>query len=556
MKIALAQLNYHIGNLELNSKKIIDCIKTAEQSNVDLIVFSELSVCGYSPLDMLEQKDFINKCYESLNKICSFTKNTAAIVGLPTINQNNRGKKLHNSAAFLYGGEIKKLLHKTLLPTYDVFDEYRYFEPNDIFEIIEFKNYKFAVTICEDLWDEQRTFGNFDREMLYKNSPLEILKKHKPDMVINISGSPYSYNQATHRQEILFKNAIKYSLPIIYVNQTGANTDLIFDGGSMVINSAGNTVLKCEYFEEDYKIINIDQLNELPPIKNINISPEKLRIENINKALVTGIKDYFYKSGFSKAVLGLSGGIDSAVCLALAVQALGPEKVDVLLMPTIYSSEHSISDSVEMAKRCNVKYHIINIEELRQKYIDNLSEIFANKQPDVTEENIQARIRGNILMAFSNKFGNIVLNTSNKSEAAVGYTTLYGDMNGALSVLGDLYKTDVYLLAEYINTKLDDIIPKNIITKPPSAELRPGQKDNDSLPEYNILDKILFAYIEQKKNAAEIEEITKYNKNIIDFVLKLVNTNEYKRYQSPPILRVSSKSFGFGRRMPIVAKFN
>jgi len=555
MKIALAQLNYHIGNLEFNRKKIIDCIKTAEQRNIDLVVFSELSVCGYSPLDMLERKDFIEKCFESLNEICTYTENVAVTIGLPTINQNNRGKKLYNSAAFIYEGEIKKLFHKTLLPTYDVFDEYRYFEPNEIFDILEFKDLKFAVTICEDLWDEQRTFGNFDKEMLYKNSPLEILKKYNPDYIINISGSPYSYNQASLRREILFKNAIKYSLPVIYVNQTGANTDLIFDGGSIVINRAGNAVLQCEYFEEDFQTIDTDKINDMPSLNDSVKTIEEQRIENICKALITGIKDYFLKSGFSKAVLGLSGGIDSAVCLALAIQSLGAENVDALLMPTTYSSGHSIDDSVEMAKRCNISYHIINIEELRQKYLDDLSGIFKGKKSDLTEENIQARIRGNILMAYSNKFGSIVLNTSNKSEAAVGYTTLYGDMNGALSVLGDLYKTDVYLLAEYINKRFGDIIPRNIITKPPSAELRPDQKDNDTLPDYCVLDKILFMYIEQKKSKDEIQNTTGFDTKTIKQVIALVNKNEYKRFQSPPILRVSSKSFGFGRRMPIVAKF-
>ncbi len=555
MKIALAQLNYHVGNLENNTKKIITSIITAEENGADLIIFSELAICGYSPLDMLEQKEFVENCVSQLDKLCEYTKNIAVIVGLPTLNTNSRGKNLYNSAAFLYDNKIQKIFHKTLLPTYDVFDEYRYFEPNDIFEIIEFKEKKIAITICEDLWDEQRSYGIFDREMLYKNSPLEMLKKFKPDFVVNISGSPYSYNQADNRQEILFKNAVKYSLPIIYVNQTGANCDLIFDGGSMVINKAGNTVLQCEFFEEDFKIIDLDNIDNIVPLKKSNNSLTSKRIEFISKALITGIKDYFTKSGLTKAVIGLSGGIDSAVTLALAIQALGNKNVDVLLMPSIFSSDHSIDDSVEMAKICDIKYHIINIEKLRNGFTDTLSEVFTGTKEDVTEENIQARIRGSLLMAYSNKFGNIVLNTSNKSEAAVGYTTLYGDMNGALSVLGDVYKTDVYLLAHHINSAYGNIIPKNIITKAPSAELRPNQKDNDSLPDYDILDKILFAYIEQKKCAKKIAELGIDSKTI-DFAIKLVNGNEYKRFQAPPILRISSKSFGFGRRMPIVAKFN
>ncbi len=553
MKTALAQLNFHVGNLEYNTAKIIDSIISAEQNGAELVIFSELAICGYSPLDMLEQKAFVEKCVAQLDKICAYTKNIAVIVGLPTLNKSSRGKNLYNSAAFLFEGKVQKIFHKTLLPTYDVFDEYRYFEPNDVFEIIEFKTKKIAVTICEDLWDEQRTYGIFDREMLYKNSPLELLKKYKPDVVVNISGSPYSYNQADNRQEILFKNAVKYSIPIIYVNQTGANTDLIFDGGSMVINKAGNTVLQCEYFEEDFKIIDLDQTENIPPIKKSGISDNK-RISFISKALISGIKDYFAKSGFKKAVLGLSGGIDSAVTLALAIQALGNENVDALLMPTVFSSKHSVDDSVEMVQRCNIRHYIINIEKLRNSFSETLSEVFEGTRQDVTEENIQARIRGSVLMAYSNKFGHIVLNTSNKSEAAVGYTTLYGDMNGALSVLGDVYKTDVYLLAEYLNSEYGNIIPQNIITKAPSAELRPDQKDNDSLPEYDTLDKILFSYIEQKKCAGDIEE-SGFDRKTIDYVLRMVNNNEYKRFQSPPVLRVSSKSFGFGRRMPVVAKF-
>lgn len=554
MKTAIAQLNFHVGNLDYNTKKIIDCIVSAENEGADLIVFSELAICGYSPLDMLEHKEFIFRCNQKLDEICKYTNNVGVIVGLPTVNENSKGKNLFNSAAFLYAGKVQKIVHKTLLPTYDVFDEYRYFEPNDTFEIIEFKNTKIALTICEDLWDEQRTYGIFDREMLYKNSPLEYLKKFNPDVVINISGSPFSYSQADNRREILYKNAVKYSLPIIYVNQTGANTDLIFDGGSTVINKAGNTVLQCAYFEEDFKTFDLDKINLMQPLYKTDLALKKNKFEFIHNALITGIKDYFSKSGLKKAVVGLSGGIDSAVTVALAVTALGKENVDALLMPTVFSSDHSVSDSVEMAKRCGITYHIINIEKLRTEFSETLSSVFEGTNEDITEENIQARIRGSVLMAYSNKFGHIVLNTSNKSEAAVGYTTLYGDMNGALSVIGDVYKTDVYALANYINKNYGNIIPQNIIDKAPSAELRPNQKDNDSLPDYELLDRILFAYIEQKLC---IEAIVKAGNNAatVEKVVRLVNNNEFKRFQAPPILRVSSKAFGFGRRMPIVAKF-
>jgi NAD+ synthase (glutamine-hydrolysing) len=550
MKIALAQLNYHIGNFESNAEKIINAIFNAENENVDLVIFSELSVCGYCPLDLLEQEDFISKCLNSIQHIKSYTSKVAIIIGAPTINSQNKGKNLFNSALFIHEGEIKHVFHKTLLPTYDIFDEYRYFEPNDVFELLEFKNEKIAVTICEDLWDEQKTYNVFDREMLYKSSPLQKLNELQPDFVINIAASPYSYNQAQTRQEILFKNAIKYSLPIIYVNQIGGNTDLIFDGGSMVVNKKGQKVLDCNCFDEDFKIINSLEIKKLAPINYNSFN----KIEDIHKALILGLKDFFKKSGFKKAVLGLSGGIDSALTLAIAIQAIGNKNIDVILMPSKYSSQHSIDDAIEMAKRCNVNYHIVNIESIRQEFDSTLDEIFENTLPDVTEENIQARIRGSILMAFSNKFGHIVLNTSNKSEAAVGYSTLYGDMNGAISVLGDVYKTDIYKLAEYINLHIANIIPENTINKPPSAELRPNQKDNDSLPDYNILDAILFAYIEQKLSIMEIEKQS-YEKGIVDFVINLVNKSEYKRFQSPPILRISSKSFGFGRRMPLIAKY-
>ncbi len=550
MKIALAQLNYHIGNFESNIKKIIKSIDNAKQNNVDLVIFSELSVCGYNPHDMLEHKDFINRCNFYINKITKHTKDIAIIIGAPTINQNPKGKNLYNSAIFIANQQISKTFNKTLLPTYDIFDEYRHFEPNDVFEIIEYKGRKIAVTICEDLWDEQRMYGNFDKEMLYKNSPLEYLSKLNPDFVINISASPYSYNQASNRKNILINNAKKYKLPIIYVNQIGANTDLIFDGGSLIINSLGETVLEGKYFEEDFLSFETDEINSAP----LTQIQHKNKYENIYKALVLGIKDYFHKSGFSKAVIGLSGGVDSALTLAIAIGALGAENITTLLMPTKYSSHHSIKDAVDMAKRCKVKYHIINIEDIRLKFEDTMSDIFVGTEQGITEENIQARLRGSILMSFSNKFGHILLNTSNKSEAAVGYSTLYGDMNGALSVLGDVYKTDVYKLCRYINENVADIIPENTIIKPPSAELRPNQKDNDSLPEYDILDTILFSYIEQKLPISAIEKKIP-NRETIEFVLNLVNKTEYKRFQSPPILRISSKAFGFGRRMPIVAKF-
>lgn len=550
MKIALAQLNYHIGNLNSNTNNIIQAIKLAKKKSADLIVFSELSVCGYIPMDLLENRDFIQRCEKSVTQIAKECDDISAIIGVPTINKNQKGKNLFNSAIFIENNKIKQTVNKTLLPTYDIFDEYRYFESNSEFNIIEFKGRRIALTICEDLWDEQKVNTEFEKEMLYEKSPMHFLNKEKPDLIINIAASPYQYNHAETRKEILTKNSIKYKLPLVYVNQVGANTDLIFDGGSFVLNNKGEIINNCKYFEEDLIFTDISDINNKNEIQQTAIDKYK----NINQALVLGVKDFFKKNGFKKATLGLSGGIDSALTLAIAIQAIGSKNITALLLPSKYSSQHSIDDSVEMAERCNVEYHTIDIDNLRQQFESTLEPLFSKTESDTTEENIQARIRAVILMALSNKFGHILLNTSNKSEAAVGYTTLYGDMSGGLSVLGDVYKTDVYKLSEYINNNIAPIIPDNIINKVPSAELRYDQKDSDSLPEYHILDGILYNYIEKKLS---IQEITAqgYNIDVVKKVINLVNYSEYKRFQSPPILRISSKAFGFGRRMPLVAKY-
>jgi NAD+ synthase (glutamine-hydrolysing) len=549
MKITLAQLNYHIGNFSSNAEKIIAAIEKANCENSDIVVFSELSVCGYTPHDLLEQKDFVNQAILTAQEIAKHCTSIAAIVGCPTINDNPKGKNLYNSALFLANGKIEKQIHKTLLPTYDIFDEYRYFEPNDLFELIEYKGEKIAITICEDLWDEQEIPENFSRQKLYKATPMDKLAALKPDLIINIAGSPFSYNQADMRKNILKRNAKKYQLPLVYVNQIGAQTELIFDGGSTVVNASGIVVEELSYFNEDVRTIDVCKQT----LNNIKPEIDYPRIARIYDALILGIRDYFKKMGFQKATLGLSGGIDSAVCLALAEKALGSNNLNVILMPSQFSSQHSIDDAEALAKKLNVAYHTIPIKNLYDSFNTSLLPIFTDRATDITEENIQARIRGLLLMAYSNKFGHILLNTSNKSEAAVGYTTLYGDMSGGLSVLGDVYKTDVYLLAEYINRN-EIIIPSNTINKPPSAELRPDQKDSDSLPDYSILDTILFQYIELKKSVSEIEA-SGFNKQQITTIIKMVNQNEYKRFQAPPILRISSKAFGFGRRMPLVAKY-
>ena len=549
MKTALAQLNYHVANFEFNTEKIIDAIENAKKQGAELVVFSELAVCGYPPYDFLERKEFVESCEIMVNEIAGHCDGIAAVVGAPSINPGSKGKNLFNSAFFLADGGIKAVTHKTLLPNYDVFDEYRYFEPNSSFELIEYKGKKIALTVCEDLWDEQPVANSFARSKLYTKSPMEELMNLSPDFVVNIAASPFSYSQIDIRRQIVENKAKKHNVPVVYVNQVGGNTDLVFDGNSMVVNGRGDVVMQMKGFEEDLQVIEIDEVKNKEAIE-FGV-PDK--IKSIEDALVLGVKDYFAKMGFKKATLGLSGGIDSAVTVVVAVKALGKENVRVLLLPSKYSSDHSIKDAVDLAENLGIQYDIVPIRDIVSAFDATLEPLFRGLEPDVTEENIQARIRGTLLMALSNKFGHILLNTSNKSEAAVGYGTLYGDMNGGLSVLGDVYKTDVFKLAWYMNRD-GEVIPENTIVKPPSAELRPDQKDSDSLPDYDVLDKVLYKYIELKQSPKEIIAAG-FNEAVVKRAVRLVNMNEYKRYQTPPIIRVSSKAFGIGRRMPLVAKY-
>ncbi|RKD99950.1 NAD+ synthase [Marinifilum flexuosum] len=547
MKIALAQLNYHIGNFESNTEKIISAIEKSKKENVDLVVFSELAICGYPPKDLLERKDFIERTQDALQKVAEACTDIAAVVGGPSINPNTKGKNLYNSAFFISNGKVESIHNKTLLPNYDIFDEYRYFEPNTEFSLVEYKGKKIAITVCEDLWEKQPTDNNFAKSELYTISPMEELNKLNPDFVVNIAASPFSYNQQDLRTNILKSNIERYNLPVVYVNQIGAHTELIFDGDSMVLNSKGDVACRLKYFEEDYKVVDMNEIED----NAIEIA-EVDYIEKIHDALVLGLKDYFGKMGFKQATLGLSGGIDSAVTVVLAERALGKENVRVLLMPSEFSSDHSIKDAVDLAENLGIEYEIVNIQEIFSEFQKALKPSFGDLPFNVAEENIQARIRGTLVMGLSNKFGHILLNTSNKSEAAVGYGTLYGDMNGGLSVLGDVYKTDVFKMAWFMN-KDKEIIPVNTIVKPPSAELRPDQKDSDSLPDYDVLDGILYRYIEKNMSSKEIIA-DGFEKQIVEKTIRLVNMNEYKRFQTPPILRVSSKAFGFGRKIPLVAK--
>lgn len=612
MKIALAQQNYHIGNFEDNTRKIIDGISWAKQQGADLVVFSELCICGYPPRDFLEFNDFINKCYDTVNVIKQHADTIGVLIGGPARNPRKEGKDLFNAVFLLHEKEIKAEIHKSLLPNYDVFDEYRYFEPAFEWKVMEFKGKKLAVTICEDIW-------NMGDNPLYRITPMEKLILQNPDVMINLSASPYNYAQDIVRNSIVKAHTLKYNLPMLYCNTVGSQTEIVFDGGSLVYDKGGNKVHEMKYFEEDYQVFDLNNLGPLPnlppkgegtaytqsqlventlPKKKISlvgrsslgvlselqVSPpagggdlkgaetvyfsatdvgvgedtvkyltNDKNMDEIYQALVLGIRDYFKKMGFTKAILGSSGGIDSAVTQALAVAALGKENVRAVLMPSQYSTSHSVSDAEVLSKNLGNPYDTVPIKNIYDVFITELKPIFKDLPFSIAEENIQSRTRGNLLMAIANKFGYILLNTSNKSELATGYGTLYGDMAGGLSVLGDVYKMQVFALARYINRE-KEIIPSNIITKPPSAELRPNQKDSDSLPEYDTLDRVLYEYIELRNGPKEI--IAKScDPALVARILKLVNTNEYKRNQFCPIIRISFKAFGVGRRVPIVGKY-
>jgi NAD+ synthase (glutamine-hydrolysing) len=552
MKFTIAQLDYHIGNFTGNRDKILKAIGKAKSEGSDLIIFSELCISGYPPLDLLDRADFVEKCLQTVQEIAEQCKGITAIVGSPTFNSKKEGKKLYNSALAISEGRVAFTANKGLLPTYDIFDEYRYFEPEKKFQLFNFKGLRIAITICEDLWDEQPFDNKFEKSRLYTISPMEELSKLHPDFVINISASPFSSTKVEAKKNIFITKAKKYGLPVISVNQTGANTELIFDGASIIINGDGKIFRHLPYFEEAVETYVLEEILS-GRIIHMGPDPGDGSVELIKKALVTGIRDYFIKTGFKKAVIGLSGGIDSAVCTCLATESLGSGNVKALMMPSRYSSEHSVTDSVELAGNLGIDYEIISIEKPFSAFEDVLAPAFNGRKKDITEENIQARIRAVMLMAYANKFGYILLNTSNKSEAAVGYGTLYGDMAGGLSIIGDVYKTEVYKLANYINRN-KKIIPENILLKPPSAELRPNQLDADSLPDYKILDCILHQYIDLQRPVDEIE-VDGIDRSVVEKVRHLITSNEYKRYQTPPILRVSSKAFGDGWKMPLVANY-
>ncbi len=558
MKIFLAQQNYHIGNFEANTNKIIAAIEEAKKQGGDLIVFSELSVSGYPPRDFLEFNDFIEQGLASIDRIRQAADTIGVLVGCPSRNPKLEGKDLFNSAYLLYEKEIKGIVHKTLLPNYDIFDEYRYFEPAYEWNVLTFKGKRLAVTICEDIW-------NLGDDPLYRICPMDELVKQQPDIMINLSASPFDYIHEDGRKGIVKRNVLKYNLPMVYCNTIGSQTEIVFDGGSLVMNANGDLHTEMPYFTEamacvtwndngtfaDNVVRTAGTIQTSDPLPQA-FQPQK-NIEKIHQAIILGIRDYFTKMGFKKAIVASSGGIDSAVVLALASEALGSENVRALLLPSQFSTGHSVSDAEQLSKNLGNHYDIIPIKGVFEEFEKALHPVFDSLPFNVTEENLQSRIRGAMVMALSNKFGSILLNTSNKSELATGYGTLYGDMAGGLGVLGDLYKMQVYSLARYINRD-KEVIPQNIIDKAPSAELRHDQKDSDSLPEYDVLDPILYQYIERRQGPKEIVNIGN-EPALVTRILKLVNTNEYKRNQFCPIIRVSPKAFGVGRRVPIVGKY-
>jgi NAD+ synthase (glutamine-hydrolysing) len=558
MKIALAQQNYHVGNFESNTQKIITAIEAAKAQGADLILFSELSICGYPPRDFLEFNDFIEKCEAAVAAIAAHADTIAVLVGGPERNPIKEGKDLFNAAYFLYDKKIQAVIHKTLLPTYDVFDEYRYFEPAYEWNVIHFKGKKLAVTICEDIW-------NLGDNPLYRICPMDKLMEQQPDIMLNLSASPFDYTHDEDRKATIKANVTKYKLPMFYCNGVGSQTEIVFDGASLVFDKDANLCGQLPLFEEalqffelnDDGLINGDIVEPSSRIPNKELVPmglePKMNIAQVHDAIVMGIKDYFGKMNFKKAIVASSGGIDSAVTLALACTALGAENVRAILMPSQYSTGHSVSDAELLSQNLGNPYDTIPIAAIFDQFLVTLKPLFNDLPFNVAEENLQSRTRGNLVMALANKFNYILLNTSNKSELATGYGTLYGDMAGGLGVLGDCYKLQVYELAQYINREAE-IIPQNIITKPPSAELRPGQKDSDSLPEYDILDPILYQYIERRQGPKEIKALG-FEPALVDRILKMVNVNEYKRNQFCPIIRVSPKAFGVGRRVPIVGKY-
>ena len=555
MKIAIAQINPIIGDLLGNTQKILEMSQQAASENVRLLLTPELSICGYPPRDLLLNPSFVESIDKTLQKLAEdLPANLAVLVG--TVVKNSQahisgGKNLFNSMALLENGKIQQFFHKRLLPTYDVFDEKRYFEPGLQANSFKLDNLHIGVTICEDLWNDEEFWG----KRSYAVNPIADLANLGVDLIVNLSASPYTVGKQHLREAMLKHSAVNFQQPIIYTNQVGGNDDLIFDGRSFALNKQGEIVCRAKGFVSDFLTVEFNsdkqdlQLGHISPI-------DESEDEEIWNALVLGVKDYVGKCRFSKVLLGLSGGVDSALVAAIATAALGKENVIGVLMPSPYSSEHSISDALALAANLDIQTQILPIGELMQSFDKSLGELFAGTEFGIAEENLQSRIRGNLLMAISNKFGYLLLSTGNKSEVAVGYCTLYGDMNGGLSVIADVPKTRVYSLCKWLNShQQKEVIPANILTKAPSAELKPGQVDQDSLPPYEILDDILDRLIHQHQSAAEI--ITAgHEPAIVDRVLQLLSRAEFKRRQAAPGLKITDRAFGTGWRMPIASSWS
>ncbi len=556
MKICLAQINPTVGAFEQNVKKICRFINTAKKKGADLIVFPEMCIVGYPPKDLLELSGFVDSNLKALEEVRNNVTGISAIVGFVDRNAGQRGKNLYNAAAYINNKEIVSRHYKSLLPTYDVFDEDRYFEPAHSISLAKISGRKSGISICEDAWGANIIWHG----KIHHKDPVESMIRQGAEIIINISASPFTIGKQDERLKMLTSHAKKYNVPIIFVNQIGGNDDLVFDGNSLVINKKGVIVDRALSFEEDLLMVefkgpDISAGDSKPGSvgKRTQAGAGEDEIESVFKALVLGTRDYVRKCGFKKAVIGLSGGIDSAVTAVIAARALGKGKVLGVTMPSGFSSKGSVKDSKALAKRLGIAFENIPIKSVYNAYTKTLSGVFTGLPFDVTEENLQARIRGKILMAISNKYGYLVLTTGNKSELAVGYCTLYGDMCGGLAVISDIPKTMVYDIAEYINRR-KEVIPIHTIEKPPSAELRPDQKDQDSLPPYDILDGVLKAYVEESR---DIDDIIGrgFNEALVKDIIKKVDTNEYKRKQAAPGLKVTSKAFGTGRRMPLAQRY-
>ena len=546
MKIALGQINPTVGDFTGNASRIVDFSQRARSAGADLIIFPELSVCGYPARDMVERPAFILRNREMVEHIAERTRGIAVICGFVTPAPEATGKSVLNSAALLKNGGIQFLQSKMLLPTYDVFDEQRNFAPARKQEVLKFGERQLALTICEDAWNDQR----FWHKRLYNVDPVEELVHGGADLILNISASPFHLGKIKIREQMLAAIAQHHHMPVILVNQVGGNDSVIFDGSSMVLSPQGEIVARARSFAEDLVLFDLEAMRG-----DMHEQPER-REEQALAALVLGTRDYVHKCGFQKAVIGLSGGIDSAMVAVIAVEALGKENVTGMGMPSAYSSPGSLDDARQLASNLGIRFEVLPISTLFDDLRRSLKPVFDGRPEDLTEENMQSRIRGNLLMAFANKFNCLVLTTGNKSELAVGYSTLYGDMAGAMSVISDVPKTFVYQLADFVNQRAGrDVIPRPTIEKPPSAELRPGQKDTDSLPSYEVLDCILEDYVEDLKTVKQISAERHLDKELVLRVVRMIERSEFKRQQAPLGLKITEKAFGVGRRFPIAAKY-